>query len=147
MMALKSWIIIQAGPLISKPLPLISGNSQSSLPHGLSTSRSYTHTLCSCVTPVPVSFLCSCLTLSSLAVFTKNILMLMTSWVWVTLAQLIPSFLRLHLLFQVPFLSRFLYSCHSLYVPIKGFHLQEIHGKDSDKYRFLVTDCTAELNE
>ena len=33
------------------------------------------------------------------------------------------------------------------YVPIKEFHLQEIHGKDSDKYRFLVTDCTAELNE
>ncbi|XP_057392775.1 leucine-rich repeat-containing protein 37B-like isoform X2 [Balaenoptera acutorostrata] len=29
----------------------------------------------------------------------------------------------------------------------EGFHLQEIHGKDSDKYRFLVTDCTAELNE
>ena len=26
------------------------------------------------------------------------------------------------------------------------FHLQGIHGKDSDKYRFLVTDCTAELN-
>ena len=24
---------------------------------------------------------------------------------------------------------------------------EEIHGKDSDKYRFLVTDCTAELNE
>ena len=31
--------------------------------------------------------------------------------------------------------------------PIKGFHLQGIHGKDSDKYRFLVTDSTAELNE
>ena len=29
----------------------------------------------------------------------------------------------------------------------KGFHLQGIHGKDSDKYRFLVTDYTAELNE
>ena len=33
------------------------------------------------------------------------------------------------------------------YVPIKGVHLQGIHGKDSDKYRFLVTDYTAELNE
>ncbi|XP_059759799.1 zinc finger protein 671-like isoform X6 [Balaenoptera ricei] len=35
-----------------------------------------------------------------------------------------------------------------LHMPgIEGFHLQESHGKDSDKYRFLVTDCTAELNE
>ena len=30
---------------------------------------------------------------------------------------------------------------------IKEFHLQGIHRKDSDKYRFLVTDYTAEMNE
>ena len=74
-----------AGPLMSKLFPMIFGNSQSSCPPSLSTSRSYAHILCSCVISCDTQFF------GCFHTHTK-ILILMTSWVWLILAQLISSF-------------------------------------------------------
>ena len=84
-----------AGPLMSKPFPMILGNSQSSCPPSLSTSRSYAHILCSCVISCDTQFF-GCFHTH------KNILILMTSWVWLILAQLISSFSQTPVTFPSP---------------------------------------------
>ena len=84
-----------AGPLMSEPFPMIFGNSQGPCPHSLSTSRPYAHILCSCVVSGDTQF-------SGCFHIHRNILILMISWVWLILAQLISSFSQTPITFPSP---------------------------------------------
>lgn len=84
-----------AGPLMSKPSPMIFGNSQSSCPHSPSASGSCAHRLCSRVISCDTQFF-GCFHTH------KNILILMISWVWLMLAQLIFSFSQTLITFPSP---------------------------------------------